>query len=132
MWVAVAPVAAEVVDAEALGDAEELAEGEDVALLDDEAEDDDVPPELCEAVEPLEADDPSLAWFWFCVVWVEMVVELAGGAADEPALRTGAPANRPTTMETQKTATIAAAMPIGLWYFFILSRSNLGRGRPDG
>jgi hypothetical protein len=110
--VAVAP---EPVDAEALGEAAELAEDEFVAELDGEAEDDAVALEPCDALELEDADEPSPTLP--CVVSVTVVVVVVDGAVDEPALRTGAPASMPTTIEMLKTATTAAAMPIGFRYF---------------
>lgn len=105
---------------EALEDAVEPAPDEDVAELDGEADEDDVLPELGDAEELDEADEPLLDWLCVCSVSVTVVVVVTVvGDELEPALRTGAPAKTPTTMEMQKTATMAAAMPIGLRYFLI-------------
>jgi hypothetical protein len=115
-------VPVEVADPAALGDAEGLAEDEDVAELEDEAEDDAVALELFDAVEFADDEEPSFAAP--CVVSVTVVVVVVDGALDEPALRTGAPAKMPTTIATLNTATIAAAMPIGLRYLRIRARRD--------
>jgi hypothetical protein len=120
------PVEVDPVDGEAVGDAVEPAEDEDVAEPDDGAVADDVPPELGDAEELDEADEPLLAWPCVCLVSVTVVVVVTvAGDELEPALRTGAPAMTPTTMETQKTAMMAAAMPIGLRYFLICTIREL-------
>ena len=121
---AAAPVDPEVAEEEALGDAEELAEDEGVAELEDEAE--DVLLALFVAVESEEADEPSPDPLRVWPVWVEVVVVVVVVDGEEPALRTGAPAKTPTTMEMLKTAMMAAAMPIGLPYFLIPSRGRTG------
>lgn len=113
-------VAVGALDEEALGDAVEPVPDEDVAELDGEAEEDDVLSEPEDAEELDEADEPSLDWLRVCSVSVTVVVVVTvAGDESEPALRTGAPAKTPTTMETQKTAMMAAAIPIGLRYFLI-------------
>ena len=112
-------VAAAACDAEAPDVAVEPAPDEDVAELDDEADGDDVLPEFGDAEELDEADEPSLAWPCVCAVSVTVVVLVTVVDEEEPALRTGAPAKIPTTIEMQKTATIAAAMLIGLRYFLM-------------
>ena len=109
--VAVAPAEVAV---EALGEADELAEGVVEALLEEDAEDEVVAPEPWDAVEPEDADEPSPSVP--CVVSVTVVVVVVAGVPAAPASRTGAPTNIPTTIETLKTAMIAAAIPIGLRY----------------
>ncbi len=58
---------------------------------------------------------------------VVVVVVTVAGFEVEPALRTGAPAKMPTTIEMLKTAMIAAVIPTGLRYLLIRSIRGLTR-----
>jgi hypothetical protein len=118
------PVAVEPAEEEALGEVGALGVDEGVADVLDEAEGDAVLLGLCEAVEPAEAEEP----LWPCARSVTVVVVVTVvGLEGEPALRTGAPAKMPTTMETAKTAMIAAVIPTGLRYLLIRSIRGLTR-----